>query len=261
MDFPQELSCYNELIESLAELDELNSKKFVKVRVLHCKNLVSMQGIENQVGLIELNLSSNAISRIEGIHDMSNLVTLNLSCNNIRVINCLGGLFSLQKLNLSFNKISSLFNLKQLYGPQYSNFTHFDIRGNNISQLLEIKNLAGCTFLIDLAFQGQTGANPVCKDPEYIYSVIKSAPSLKFLDHQPVSNYSKTIFQEIPKIHSEKQKPEENNENQEIIAIETKKQKENNENLIINKKLQQEFDELYDAYKELSYKYKHSEDY
>ena len=169
--------------------------------------------------------------------------------------------FSLQKLNLSFNKISSLFNLKQLYGPQYSNFTHFDIRGNNISQLLEIKNLAGCTFLIDLAFQGQTGANPVCKDPEYIYSVIKSAPSLKFLDHQPVSNYSKTIFQEIPKIHSEKQKPEENNENQEIIAIETKKQKENNENLILNKKLQQEFDELNDAYKELSYKYKHSEDY
>ena len=253
MDFPEEFSCYNEYITSISELHDITTKYYSKIRVLHCPNLISMQGIEFQTKIIELNLSSNAIQRIEGLHNMSLLRVLNLSCNNIRVINCLGGLYSLQKLNLSYNKISSLTSLKQLYGDAYSSFTHFDIRGNNISQVSEIKNLSGCTFLIDVAFQGQSGSNTVCKDPEYHYHIVNALPMLKFLDHQPLSNFIKPT---TPKINQLKEESP-----QKIDIPEKVPEKVIENNTQDNKKLQQDLDELYDAYKELSFKYKHSEEY
>ncbi|OMJ80206.1 hypothetical protein SteCoe_19617 [Stentor coeruleus] len=267
MDFPEEFSCYNDTITSLTEAKDLQEKQFAKIRVLHCANLTSMQGIEDQTNLIDLNLSSNAIQRIESLHKMSSLIILNLSCNNIRVINCLSGLKSLQKLNLSFNKISSIYNLRQLYGPEYSNFTVFDIRGNNISLTSELKFLTGCQFLTDVAFQGQTGTNPVCKQLDYYYTVVNALPGLKFVDHQPVNLQNKDVVS--PKVinQSVRDSPKREKPTQELKSI----QEDSKENSLVkedtkalkdeNTKLHQDLDELYTAYKELSYKYRHSEEY
>ena len=189
----EEYSCYNDTIQSLSEIAEFLSVNYGKIRVLHCENLTSMQGIENQHDLLDLNLSSNALQRIESLHNMSQLQVLNLSCNNIRVINCLSGLFNLQKLNLSFNKISSLNNLRQLYGPDYPYFSVFDIRGNNVSVLTEVKFLSGCVYLTDVALSGTSGTNPVCSQPEYFYTVLKALPGLKFLDQKPANALNKDL--------------------------------------------------------------------
>lgn len=251
MEYLEEFSCYNERINSISELAEITEKYYNKVRILHCPTLTSMQGIESQTQLIELNLSSNAIQRIEGLQDMHMLQVLNLSCNNIRVINCLAGLYSLQKLNLSFNKISSLFNIKQLYGDEYQNFSQFDVRGNNIAQVGEIKYLAGCVHLDDVAFQGQSGSNPVCKESEYLYCAVNSMKELRFLDHQQISTLVQSV--KMPKEKEEIMKKYEEKE----LVLETSL--ENNK--LDNKKLQQDLDELFDAYKELSFKYKNREDY
>jgi Leucine-rich repeat (LRR) protein len=124
---------------------------------------------------------------------MSQLRILNLSCNNIRVINGLSGLINLEKLNLSFNKISSLSNLKQLYGPRYRNFTTLDLRGNNITQLTELNYLKDCTYLLDVALEGTSGTNPICKLVQYHYTILNSLPSAQFIDQQPVSNLRKTV--------------------------------------------------------------------
>lgn len=190
----QEFSHYSSDIRSLTELPELQENlQLTKLRVMHCSRLESMQGIEQLNQLRDLNLSSNAILRIEGLHDMSQLRILNLSCNNIRVINGLSGLINLEKLNLSFNKISSLSNLKQLYGPRYKNFTTLDLRGNNITQLIELNYLKDCTYLLDVALEGTSGTNPVCKLVHYHYTILQALSAAHFIDQQPVSNLRKTI--------------------------------------------------------------------
>lgn len=189
-----EYSHYSSEIKSLTELPELQENLTLKkLRVMHCSRLESMQGIEHLSQLRELNLSSNSILRIEGLHEMSQLRILNLSCNNIRVINGLSGLINLEKLNLSFNKISSLSNLKQLYGQRYRNFTTLDLRGNNITQLTELNYLKDCTYLLDVALEGTSGTNPVCKLLHYHYTLLNSLSNAQFIDQQPVSNLRKTV--------------------------------------------------------------------
>lgn len=270
----EEYSCYNDTIQSLNEIKEFQLKKYGKIRILHCENLTSMDGIQDQDLLLDLNLSSNAIQRMECLHNMSQLQVLNLSCNNIRVINSLSGLFNLQKLNLSFNKISSLNNLKQLYGPDYSQFTVLDIRGNNIALVNEVKFLAGCVYLNDVAFAGTAGTNPVCGQPEYYYTVVKSLPGLKFLDQKAVQKASENVNEHLsalkPMQKSIKEDPEqpvklgrtsrtsdeirqENIEKQLSMQVESKIKE--------NKKLENDLEELYSAYKELSYKFRNNEEF
>ena len=276
----EEYSCYNDTIQSLNEIKEFQQKKYGKIRILHCESLTSMDGVQDQDLLLNLNLSSNAIQRMECLHNMSQLQVLNLSCNNIRVINSLSGLFNLQKLNLSFNKISSLNNLKQLYGPDYSQFTVLDVRGNNIALVNEVKFLSGCVYLNDVAFAGTAGTNAVCSQPEYFYTVIKSLPGLKFLDQKPVQktsdnlNESPSAAKPVPKpIKEDQEQPvklgrtsgasrasrtsdelrQENNEKQLSVQVESKTKE--------NKKLENDLEELYSAYKELSYKFRNNEEF
>ena len=277
----EEYSCYNDTIQSLTEIAEFQSVNYGKIRVLHCENLTSMQGIENQHDLLELNLSSNALQRIEGLHNMNQLQVLNLSCNNIRVINCLSGLYNLQKLNLSFNKISSLNNLRQLYGPDYTYFSVFDIRGNNISVLTEVKFLSGCVYLTDVALSGTSGTNPVCSQPEYFYTVLKALPGIKFLDQKPVNALNKDLStnkeirkipekepkkftEKEPKQHPEREQKltaEKESETSFDLDKENSKDKELEQKVKESKKLENDLAELYTAYKELSYKFRNSEEY
>mmetsp|Transcript_7555 Transcript_7555/g.14060 ORF Transcript_7555/g.14060 Transcript_7555/m.14060 type:complete len:874 (+) Transcript_7555:783-3404(+) len=184
---PPEVSHYGSAITSLDQLEELNdAAELVKLRVLHCPQLTSMSGLEHLSRLTELNLSSNAIQRIEGLHNMACLKSLNLSCNQIRVINGLAGLSSLEKLVLSHNKISSLRNLSQLY--EYGVLAILDLRANSISQHNELPHLSGLTGLKDISFRGKTGGtNPVCRLPQYTQTVLAAVPGLITLDALPVA--------------------------------------------------------------------------
>jgi chromosome segregation ATPase len=185
-DQPPEVSHYGSAITALDQLEDLREGVHLqKLRVLHCPQLTSMAGIEHLSRLTDLNLSSNALQRIEGLHNLGSLRVLNLSCNQIRVINGLAGLSSLEKLVLSFNKISSLKNLSQLY--EFGVLSVLDIRANSISQLTELTYLAGLTGLKDAAFKGKSGGNPVCRQPQYCFAVMQAVPGLQFLDQQPVS--------------------------------------------------------------------------
>lgn len=75
----------------------------LKARVINASDLGvrSLEGLENCVNVIELDLSNNAIDSINELANLQNLVELDLSNNNITRIDELAGLFLLRFLDLS----------------------------------------------------------------------------------------------------------------------------------------------------------------
>lgn len=250
---PPEVSHYGSAITALSQLEELAEAYGVeKFRVLHCPQLTSMSGIEHLTRLTDLNLSSNALQRIEGLHNLGNLKVLNLSCNQIRVINGLAGLSSLEKLVLSYNKISSLKNLSQLY--EFGVLAILDMRANSISQLPELHFLSGLTGLKDVSFKGKSGANPICRQPQYSYTIRQAVPGLQFLDSQPV--------EELVPVEDENKPPPPRPEKSPPRAQATVKQgRVESEYKAEILRLQDENERLFRDLKELMHKYEANDKY
>eukprot|EP01017_Pseudomicrothorax_dubius_P043404 TRINITY_DN7220_c0_g1_i1.p1 TRINITY_DN7220_c0_g1~~TRINITY_DN7220_c0_g1_i1.p1 ORF type:complete len:888 (+),score=304.08 TRINITY_DN7220_c0_g1_i1:36-2699(+) len=160
-----EFSLYAANITSLSEAKDLqtplNKMELKFIRVMHCNNLKSMLGCEGFTGLIELNLSSNAIEKIEGISELKNLRTLNLSCNKIRTLSGLSTLFKLERLYLPHNRISSLQYLKSMHGDNFS-LKLIDLRDNRLSDLNELNVLGGLMKIEEIYFHYKGDSNPFC---------------------------------------------------------------------------------------------------
>ena len=67
--------------------------------------------------LIELNLSSNALTAVEGLAGLSRLEVLDLASNRLREVAGLDGLRALRTLNLAHNRLASLAGLAALQVP------------------------------------------------------------------------------------------------------------------------------------------------
>jgi chromosome segregation ATPase len=137
--------------------------------------------------------------------------------------------------------------------------------------LAELKFLSGCVYLNDVAFAGSAGNNPVCNQGEYFYTVVKALPSLKFLDQKPVhksqelENPKKSVTVKKPDSPEKVKKNSEDQENQEKVEKNEKVEKELFKEVEMktkeNKKLENDLEELYSAYKELSYKFRNNEEF
>eukprot|EP00697_Spironema_sp_BW2_P007337 gnl/Spiro4/21585_TR10566_c0_g2_i1.p1 gnl/Spiro4/21585_TR10566_c0_g2~~gnl/Spiro4/21585_TR10566_c0_g2_i1.p1 ORF type:complete len:451 (+),score=35.74 gnl/Spiro4/21585_TR10566_c0_g2_i1:1-1353(+) len=169
-------------IKSLSQIPNLSVMVKLSSLGLHSNRIDCISPItSNLYNLMELDLSSNMIQRIENLGSLSRLRVLNLSSNQLRTLEGLGGLFALRKLTLSYNKISSLGGIVDLHGPSYS-LEHLDVNGNRLENLDEINFLVGCAHLRTLVFQMNKRANPLCIFPEYHTHVLSVLPSLCELD-------------------------------------------------------------------------------
>ena len=68
--------------------------------------------------LVELNLSSNALTAVEGLAGLSRLEVLDLASNRLREVAGLDGLRVLHKLNLAHNRLACLAGLTALQVPE-----------------------------------------------------------------------------------------------------------------------------------------------
>ncbi|KAG7200528.1 hypothetical protein KM043_001092 [Ampulex compressa] len=133
-------------------------------------------GLQNLKYLQYLNLSYNLIERIENLDNL-NIQELNLEANCITSFQStslgagLNVLPNLRTILLGRNRLSSLEFFKDAEGLRL-----IDLKSNKINDLLEVSNLRGLIYEIDLR------GNPCTKWPNYRDVLLSSIPSLIFID-------------------------------------------------------------------------------
>jgi len=153
---------------------------------LHSNALTTMKGVGALSLLVNLNLSSNFIEKMDSdeLWQCTRLTRLNLACNCITEIDGLSGLQSLQYLNVAHNQIHSLEAMKQC-SPAHV-LKDLDLKGNRIDDLEELLALKRCPTLrqLTLARKGKLAAetNQICALRGYLQVVERCLPELALLD-------------------------------------------------------------------------------
>ena len=109
---------------------------------LNNAQIQNISGIENFIGLKELNLSDNRISYIGALSELIKLEDLDLSLNSINNINDLSRLTKLLKLNLRGNRISNIEVLSRLTALE-----ELDLHSNAIRDISVLAQLPELTSL------------------------------------------------------------------------------------------------------------------
>ena len=131
-----------EELEELANLNTIERKNLLCLRIMHCNNLSTLHGIQQFLGLTQLYASSNNLQRMIGVSGLINIQVLVLTCNEIAVIEGLDEMVCLKKLELGHNRIRALKGIEVLAHEDYS-FQVLSIEDNLIVNLTEIKYLQG----------------------------------------------------------------------------------------------------------------------
>ena len=100
------------------------------------RNIVSIEGLEYAINLINLNLGKNSIQNILPLNNLINLKTLYLNNNQILDITALSNLTSLNTLRIDWNNISDITVLSSLI-----NLSSLNIGANQISDITSVSNL------------------------------------------------------------------------------------------------------------------------
>ncbi|KAG5455495.1 MAG: hypothetical protein BJ554DRAFT_5072, partial [Olpidium bornovanus] len=161
-----QVASLNELYPELVKLQAENSRP-VRALNLHSNSLLRVDGdlVHALVGLADLDLSSNELESLDGIQALTrrenrrphlrpfSVVRQRGACLiqrdawQIRQITHLNGLQALEWLSLSFNYIEKLDGLVELHGSHHS-LQYLDLKGNFISDINQIKFLAGCPVCV-----------------------------------------------------------------------------------------------------------------
>ncbi|KAK6094098.1 hypothetical protein MT418_005913 [Batrachochytrium dendrobatidis] len=205
------VSLVDESITSLQDLQHIeHSVDFSKVVSLNLHSN-EIQLLDNVIfgyftSLTRLDLSSNLLKSMVGFDGLLQLETLNLANNLIVKVEGLRNLKYLQKLNLSFNNIDDISGFVDLHGDSNS-LKIVDLKGNVLTDLDQLRFLAGCTKLVDLTIIGPGKApkvNPMCVMESYRpWTVFKLIPQIRILNgrdiHGNEANYCQPPVQ-IPHI-------------------------------------------------------------
>jgi hypothetical protein len=159
-----------------------------------CITAALVQEIIRSYGQVrKLNLSSNAIERVEELEALTSLIKLNLAANQLTSNSgCLEGLLrltALEELDLSCNEIRQLdvfsHHVIQQQQPDGSFTLHsLNLADNHISDLAQIVHLQQLRSLTKLQLTG----NPLCNTMNYRAKVKALLPQLLVLDDEPLSD-------------------------------------------------------------------------
>lgn len=123
----------------------------LKVLDLHANNISQIQNLNKLQNLQELDLSNNLITVFKGLQQLRELTDLNLRNNMIEIVSDLTPLAKLKRLNLS---------------------------NNMIQRKRDLYETGRLPALFDLKLFG----NPLTKKADYFKTVMRSSPSLRYLD-------------------------------------------------------------------------------
>eukprot|EP00727_Mastigamoeba_balamuthi_P008128 m51a1_g3936 putative dynein assembly factor axonemal (368) ;mRNA; f:249018-250399 len=154
---------------------------------LHFKGFKSIGGLEDYVGLKELWLESNAITRIQGLGTLAELRHLYLQQNCIERIEGLEGLGKLDTLNVSNNFLRRVEGL----GPcaalttliMASNSVVLDLTDNKIDDPSIVEVFEKMPNLRVLTLSGNSVVSAI---PSYRRTLVSRLKQLTYLDDMPV---------------------------------------------------------------------------
>ncbi|KUF99558.1 Endoglucanase A [Phytophthora nicotianae] len=146
--------------------------------------LKSLKALSELTNLIQLDLSGNAIERLDGLQVLSQLQKLAIPRNHLKTLSApLFALKGLTHLDLSGNFIAHL--------PRaFSGLTMLEVlnlSGNNLGTLREVDVLAPLANLLSC----NLAANPFCRLPTYRDYVICKIRSLERLDDVEISRVAR----------------------------------------------------------------------
>jgi hypothetical protein len=164
---------------------------------IRCITAALVQEIIRSYGQVrKLNLSSNAIERVEELEALTSLTKLNLADNQLTSNpRCLEGLLrltALEELDLSCNEIRQLdvfshhvIQQQQQQQPAACLSLHsLNLEDNRISDMAQIVHLQQLSCLTKLQLSG----NPLCNVMHYKAKVKALLPRLLVLDDEPLSD-------------------------------------------------------------------------
>ncbi|EFJ51748.1 hypothetical protein VOLCADRAFT_56822 [Volvox carteri f. nagariensis] len=162
------LSFIGQGLLSIGQVPELHRLTGLRRLCLHGNNITRIDGVQGLTNLVELNLSSNAVSSLDpgSLRCLTRLTLLNLASNRLQAVQGLDGLANLEQLNLSYNYITSIAGLTALQGPQCK-LRQLNLKHNQLHNLQAFSVLVGCISLRSLQVVG----NPVCQLPNYMQAL------------------------------------------------------------------------------------------
>ncbi|KAG7396653.1 hypothetical protein PHYBOEH_001937 [Phytophthora boehmeriae] len=146
--------------------------------------LKSLRALSELTNLVQLDVSGNAVERLDGLQVLIQLQSLALARNNLKSLGApLFALKNLTSLDLSGNFIVHL--------PRaFSDLTSIEVlnlSGNSLATLREVDVLAPLANLLAC----NLAANPFCRLPTYKDYVICKIRSLERLDDMPISTVAR----------------------------------------------------------------------
>lgn len=127
---------YAEDMGSIASLPALQ-----KLYLADC-GLSTISGLENAVGLTDLNLAGNSIRNLSALSSLFHLQELNLSHNAVTDLSHLSNLSYLNKLDVSYNSLTSIAPIAPCSKLNWLSASH-----NGISSVSALTNLTELTYL------------------------------------------------------------------------------------------------------------------
>ena len=124
--------------------DSLSDKELQEITVLKCpaKDIASVEGMENLVNLVELDLNDNRVEDIRQLSGLKGLIKLELEHNRIVDISPVADLRQLRELFLTGNQIKEIGSLAKL------SLLEFLLLGGN--QIVDLGQLVGLTNITNL---------------------------------------------------------------------------------------------------------------
>jgi len=174
-------------IVSLGQLTELRAWIGITNINLHGNSITRIEAVNNLPSLTSLNLSSNFILQIENLQELTALKSLNLASNRLQSVDGIGHLPTLSSLNVSHNSITSLAGLSQL---RQAPLQRLNVQNNSISSLQGLSVLSAFTSLRELRVAG----NP-CTCSAAAYTLLRQAlPQVRQLEQQESNKRKKIPF-------------------------------------------------------------------
>ena len=190
------LSCYGGNLASLSQIVRLDAFTNLASLCVHGCRLTRLEAdpLLRACGerLVELNLSSNRIERLEGLPVLPALRTLDVTNNRLTSLAGLDeGAPGLVRLVAAHNRVTSIHALviPRADGEPWA-LAHLDLRNNNIRTFADVA--AGLAAVVSLralrlaSSGGERAGNPVCAMPSYRHAMAALAPWVEELDDAPL---------------------------------------------------------------------------
>jgi len=180
----------------LTKIEGLGMMGQLEVLALAFNQITVIEGLGAMGRLRELDLSNNQISAITGLKQCGQLEILRLDENQLQNLDGLTKMPNMVELYVNNNQLTRATAQILKMCPALE-FLH--VAGNNLTELSEVKGMAGLTNLIDL----RLAENPICKYKGYDEHIKEYLSAVDTLDDEDIRGVRAAVARE----DSEKELP------------------------------------------------------